>query len=692
MRKKNAVKLALVLIPVLMLTGCTPPKALRNFKLNPFAKTNINHLSLVSPLSQKEVIDYYKQALEYDAVVKRSVKENKAVYELNSVEGEFAKFATEETKKVEAILGQVFVTPEQKFKYENVSGYIKAVFDDKVLTRTNKYSVSQALGHVFVDAEYTMTPTVGTGTFTEKINYLGINGVFYRDVQNEIQEDLLQLNGVRDRVKHWLEKNPDYVRFTTNNPRVRKPTDDIWLLNTQGGTSASKISYMPPLQFVYNPVAPAGTISGNSIYPGGAFTMADKFKFDRNKLKGTATLRYVFKRDLLKPDKLIFTNIYPLNFKYEYESPKKEDEIIVVPDFLFLEAQKIIERADRMINNRDIPALMSGKVFEDCGLAVLIGYAHNHTNIERYMSKPEEVLARNGNFYLTSFERMVQDGFIGAQALGTYIEKGLCVVQQVDSDFVISDTITLSREMIKEPGISLDETILKRLASLNLQGEIPSESKEEIKVLLAKLYAASTERSLSKMYECFNDDTTILSLSHREYLNSQLRSWLVREGVKTPATYMGTVTQWVGGAENQAELFAEELINYEGRDSGQYMTIYYLVSKFKDQFVIDEMKVVESRTVSGTELESIKSALQSNAIAVPQNQNSEGTDESKENDVEETKEPENKSEKTPEKTPEKEDESEQVPVEKKEESNEAVEEKSEAANDNEEKSNDDSWD
>jgi hypothetical protein len=235
------------------------------------------------------------------------------------------------------------------------------------------------------------------------------------------------------------------------------------------------------------------------------------------------------------------------------------------------------------------------------------------------MSKVNRVVGRSDHKYLVEVETLVNEGPKETDTVGTYVYKGYMVIQQENTEFHITDYVMTSMSMEKEPQIDMDNTILKRLAALNLTGEVSDEAKAGITDLLEDLYTGSTERKLQDMYKCFNTDTNLLSSTHREYLNSQLRGWLTKLGVDVPATYTGTVSQWIGGADDQAELFTTELIDYEGKNKGLYMQNYYLVSAYEDRWVIDEMKVIESKDVSGEELESIRNTIKSGASAAVEN-------------------------------------------------------------------------
>ena len=230
--------------------------------------------------------------------------------------------------------------------------------------------------------------------------------------------------------------------------------------------------------------------------------------------------------------------------------------------------------------------------------------------------------------YLLDFESTVQEGPKSSTTDGTYVLKGYLVVQQEDTEFHITDYLVTSMEMVSEPEIDTESTILKRLAALNLTGEVTDDAKTGIKELMSNLYKASTERQLQGMYDCFDTDTNLLSSTHREYLNAQLRSWLLKKGTNSSSTYTGVVSQWIGGADNQVEFFTNELIEYNGHNLGLYMQNYYLVSNYDNKWVIDEMKVVESKDVTGDELNSIRESIASGKSITVENADNKVRDES----------------------------------------------------------------
>ena len=403
-------------------------------------------------------------------------------------------------------------------------------------------------------------------------------------------------------------------------PDSRKVHLDIDFINKIVGASINQSSFLPDLDLVYE--KPETGFGGYGIYPEGSNGLR-VFGYNRDELSGKITLRYVFKDSVDGTKGIEGMNIYC-----------KEDEIttgfnitdknVILPDFLMSQLEQLIERADRVQVNCDLPGLMNGEIYEDKGYALLRAYTNNHVNTLKYMSKIRQVLARDiaNNAYLLEVETTVMDGPASADVYGTYTDRSYVVVQQLGSKFVITDSVRVSRKIAVEADIDPDTATLKRLVALNLSGSISDENKEEIKQLLSDLYTASTNRILrgpkevkngdetitieKGMYDCFDSDTSMLSSEQLEYMNSQLRNVLVKYGTNTSSLYTGTVTEWIGGYTDQAEFTTEELVTYAGTDEGHYMQVYYLVSKMNDEWVIDERRIIDEYKVSGSDLENIK--------------------------------------------------------------------------------------
>lgn len=404
----------------------------------------------------------------------------------------------------------------------------------------------------------------------------------------------------------------------------RKIQLDIDTINRIAGSSLKNTAQMPPLYIVYN-IPEAVGITGYGIANAGGDGLK-VFGFNRDALAGTMTLRYVFKDASNGSGEILGTNVY-CTTETITTGINTADNNVLVPEFLMTQFQELIERADRIQADYNLPALMSGNVYEDMGVGVLRGYKENGTAVLKHMSTIRQVVDRDtaNNSYVLEVETTTVEGAKDVDCYGTYRDKAYVVVQQQGTGFKIIDWCRISREMSHEAPINPDSTTIKRLVALNLAGEIPEDSKDNIKKLLSDLYTAGTNRKLHTgelqledgtvinikgMYECFQSDRSILSEEKFEYANSSLRNQLLRKGADTQSIYTGVVTEWIGGYDNQAELTTEELITYTGTDEAYYMQVYYLVSNLNDVWVIDERTILdEYKVTEPNQINDIKSRV-----------------------------------------------------------------------------------
>ena len=400
---------------------------------------------------------------------------------------------------------------------------------------------------------------------------------------------------------------------------TREQLLDIDLINNVAGSSTTQTAYMPQLNLVFNIPASEGDIGGIGIYPVGEQGLS-KFGFNREQLDGTETLRFVYKQDVNKPDLLINTNIYSVFSEITTGFASNNDSI--VPEFLMTEFEKILDRADRAIMNCDITALMSGDIFTDTSIGILRGYEDQYTNVLRQLSTIRRIVSRDveNSSYLVEVETQRQEGPKDGGVYGTYRDRSYVTIEQIGQEFVITDWLRLVRELQTEPDINPDSAVAKRLVA-TLDGVPSEEAKEAAKQLLQELYRADTYRVLrgpkeipfnnatiiveKGMYDCFNDDTEMLSADKLEELNSRIRSLLVKHGTNVSATHTGVITEWIGGSNNQIEFTTEEIITYNGMDDGVYLKCYYLLSNMSDKWVIDDIQIIEQEDVSGSELASL---------------------------------------------------------------------------------------
>ena len=648
---------------------------------------------LVPQLSEKEVVDYYKEAMSFDTVASKNLDIQEVAYETKEVSADKKAELGVLVKRVESALGGTSYTYSNelnKVLKESTFHYIKSYLNDKKLSGGKVVKAAEALGYYFVDVEYEIGPR-SIGNLTPQVSFLGLHGAFAQDfLGNDSINKIFITKSVGNMNRYYADnKLSKSVSFNAAVPSIsssgsqlptldftqstvvenvfgeankpiepvvkeagttspdagievatvavaeasvqgkvnRAPQVNTGEFNSIAGSSTSQSSYMPKLGAVFQAPAAEGNISGIGIYPSGDAGLK-RFGYSRTQIKGTMTLRYVFKSNVLNPSELLGINVYPV-FSELVSGINANTENVNVPDFLMEEFNKLIERSDRAIVNTDLPALMSGKTYSDVGMAVLTGYESQYVNLLRHMSTIRRVVARDtkNSAYLIEVETIRQEGPKGVDTYGTFRDKTYVTVEQIGNEFIITDSICMIRKMTKEPSINPDSSVTKRLVALNLAGVIPDESKKSIEGLIANLYQASSLRVLNGpkeveiegkkttlengMYDCFNSDTSMLTTARKEYMNSTIRELLVKQGVNTAATYAGVITEWIGGASNQAEFTTEEVVTYKGKSTGRYMQVYYLVSNMNDKWVIDDMKIVEAEDKAGDELKQIVERINS---------------------------------------------------------------------------------
>lgn len=664
-KSRRIIAAILILTNIGTLTGCSTT----------MFREDATKYQLVPAITESEVIEYYAEAMSFDSIISKNLDVDKTNFETKDVsDANLLSKLKSLYGETEKLLSQMEYDGSSDALTEENFHYIKSYLNDKKLGNGNIVSVKQAMGYYFVDVEYTLSART-PGSFKTEASLVGLNGALvHSDYYNTDSVDTAFMQQAVTKLNNYYEENKivdkkasfntgsmvfstapsadgsgiDFTDTTiedgdeasgntqsnsstqaqsssSTDMSQRSPNIDISEFNTVVGGSTKNSAYMPALSFVYNIPSSEGDISGIGIWPSGIGGLK-KFGFNREQLAGTLTLRFVYKDDIDNLGNIINTNIYPVFSEITTGFSATNDNVI--PEFLMTEFEKLIERADRAITNNDLPALMSGEIFSDMGAAILRGYESQYVNMSRQISTVRRVISRNieDNSYIIEVESQRQEGPKGADVYGTYRDKSYVVIEQVGQNFVITDWITMVRQMQTEPDINPDSAVQKRLVALNLAGEVPDEAKSEIETLLSSLYKASSARVLNGpkevtdssgntvklelgMYDCFNSDPEMLSSSKKEQINSRLRGLLVKHGTDTSAQMNGTVIEWIGGADKQAEFMTEELITYTGRDDGVYMTCYYLVSKMNDTWVIDDLQVVSSEDYSGQELEAVKSRL-----------------------------------------------------------------------------------
>lgn len=402
---------------------------------------------------------------------------------------------------------------------------------------------------------------------------------------------------------------------------VRSNILNTSLINKLVGAGVYQSAYMPNLDLVYTTPAASGAIDGIGILPMGSLTLQN-YGYSRDDMNGTMTLRYIYKTDI-KTGEIYNVNVYCTSFTNNTTVTNTGDTVLV-PDFVESELSQLVERADRIIINNDLPGLMGQTVFKDVGVGILAGYKHNYVNDLRRISTIRNIMSRDisGNSYMLEVETFVEEGSKDSDVSGTYIDTYYYMVEQIDGEFYITDMALTSRTMQREPDINPDDVITMRKIALNLSGEVDDTYREGIRFLADNLWQSCTNRILTGafngtdgveyslgMRECFDSDVTLLSSDDKGYYVSQLVDVVGKYGNNNKVEFNGAITQWIGGNSNQVEFTTEELVTYSNSKDAVYMTVYYLVSNYKDSWVIDQRTVLSTEVVDGANMDAIYTRL-----------------------------------------------------------------------------------
>ena len=239
------------------------------------------------------------------------------------------------------------------------------------------------------------------------------------------------------------------------------------------------------------------------------------------------------------------------------------------------------------------------------------------------MTKRVKTLDRKDKEYLVELERTSESSPRGLGNTAKYKDKYYAVIRQDGVDFKINDIVWVSRTLERIPEPDGDDSITRRLTSLNLAGEVTDQSKSEITEMMNKLTAGINNRVADDkttddgspvygIYSRFDDDKALLSTEKGEYLKSKLLTRMNKFGSNKKVNVALKFTEWLGGYNDQVEFETEELYTYDGTDKGVYVKNYYLVSHYGKDWVIDDIVPIEEKAVTGEELAQYKSLLGAN--------------------------------------------------------------------------------
>lgn len=414
----------------------------------------------------------------------------------------------------------------------------------------------------------------------------------------------------------YVDNSEDAINDSYAN-NVRQLLYDVKLFNKVVGSSHEQMACVPYVSMVYNPVEPQGSLSGYGIFSEGAYGLKD-FGYDRTKYgTGTMKITFVFKQNPQRRDRFDYSYCYINEYKTNISL---DDKDVTQSSYIDGMLDVVIERADRAFSNKDSAGLMSKEIYEPSDLGLRELELRNSSNVLAYMTKRVKTLDRKNKEYLVELERTSELSPKGLGTTARYKDKYYAVIRQDGVEFKINDIVWVSRDIERIPEPNSDDSIIRRLTSLNLSGDVSEQAKIDINDMFKKLSIGVNEKRREDsvgedgkpvygVYGRFDSDTSLLSTEKSEYLKSKLTTRLNRFGSDKNWNLNIRVAEWLGGYNDQVELETEELYTYEGLDKGIYVKNYYLVSHYGKEWVIDDIIAIEENEVSGAELEQLKQSF-----------------------------------------------------------------------------------
>lgn len=434
---------------------------------------------------------------------------------------------------------------------------------------------------------------------------------------NTIEDTTSNLDTDTDTSDYEYTENKEEAINNSYANNIRQLVYNVKEFNKVVGSSNEQMAAVPYIDMVYEPVEPIGSLSGYGVFSEGSYGLRD-FGYDREKYgTGNIKITFVFKQNSQKRDKFDYSYCYINEYTTNIQM---EDKNITQSSYIDGAIDIAIERADRAIIDKDSSALMGKGIFEPSDLGLRELTLRNSSNMLSFMTKRVKTLDRKDKEYLVELERTSESSPRGLGNTAKYKDKYYAVIRQDGVDFKINDIVWVSRTLERIPEPDGDDSITRRLTSLNLSGEVTDQAKAEITEMMSKLAAGINGRTANDkvgedgtpvygIYSRFDEDKALLSTEKGEYLKSKLLTRMNKYGSDRGVSVNIKFTEWLGGYNDQVEFEVEELYLYDGIDKGVYVKNYYLVSHYGSEWVIDDIVPIDEKEVSGADLEQYKSVM-----------------------------------------------------------------------------------
>lgn len=495
---------------------------------------------------------------------------------------------------------------------ENEFNYIKCQMDDRVYERQSVDFEGYSSGVAVVDVTYKGT-IKKQSIKSDYAKYFGVNGVFIKDDKdngNVIRDDTYILRINREILKYFTDTDEEEISEMTEDDIsglafefVNQNTEgqNVKLYNQVVGSSMSQIAAMPDIRELVTPESNNEKLGGYGIYTqGGDIALCTGDPDYVNKQVSTMTIRYVFSVNELK-NTCELQKLYVKNYALDLNIPFDNT---VVSEAVNQEINIMLDRADKAILNGDLGALASQEIYYNNRCGIYWGLYSDCTYITKRSTSVSDYVGRetmNGvNKYFIiantyTSERVKGDGEQTAVYNDVYWL--LLTLSGETEEFVISDYVLVSRELIKEPENDYEDEYRGIIQALSVDSEISNEDKQSIRTILDEYETLTENRDFDTIKNNVNTISVVMTQYDLEKYIGQVQDNANARGKSKTIDVSNAVVNYITGNAVQMEVIVDELIDY-GDGYGMYSSIYIMFRKEDNEWKITEIRYIDSERLS----------------------------------------------------------------------------------------------
>lgn len=495
---------------------------------------------------------------------------------------------------------------------ENEFNYIKCQMDDRVYERQSVDFEGYSSGVAVVDVTYKGT-IKKQSIKSDYAKYFGVNGVFIKDDKdngNVIRDDTYILRINREILKYFTDTDEEEISEMTEDDIsglafefVNQNTEgqNVKLYNQVVGSSMSQIAAMPDIRELVTQESNNGKLGGYGIYTqGGDIALCTGDPDYVNKQVSTMTIRYVFSVNELK-NTCELQKLYVKNYALDLNIPFDNT---VVSEAVNQEINIMLDRADKAILNGDLGALASQEIYYNNRCGIYWGLYNDCTYITKRSTSVSDYVGRetmdgvNKYFIIANTytsERVKGDGEQTAVYNDVYWL--LLTLSGETEEFVISDYVLVSRELIKEPENEYEDEYRGIIQALSVDSEISNEDKQSIRTILDEYETLTENRDFDTIKNNVNIISGVMTQYDLEKYIGQVQDNANARGKSKTIDVSNAVVNYITGNAVQMEVIVDELIDY-GDGYGMYSSIYIMFRKEDNEWKITEIRYIDSERLS----------------------------------------------------------------------------------------------